>query len=170
MKKVIRLTESDLIRLVKRVIKESDDWSPDDDNEIRNLHKKKVNIFKQGEKDKKIPYVKDYGFDDDSIDRFSQDFDKWKQDSGYKEASDRIDTLSKRRPKTKQHDITPSNRWEIIGQLQNKIKELEAEMPKFDVNSDEDNDSQFKKYRRWEIESGYKDLKNKLQRAINAEI
>ena len=36
-KKVIRLTESDLMRLVKRIIRESDDWSDEDESELSSI-------------------------------------------------------------------------------------------------------------------------------------
>ena len=39
-KRVIRLTESDLIRLVKKVIRESDDWTEDDETELSSVETK----------------------------------------------------------------------------------------------------------------------------------
>jgi hypothetical protein len=66
MKKVIRLTESDLMRLVKRIIRESEEWTDEDSNELSSLESDYDSELK------KAPYLKNY---DGDIDRFAGDFE-----------------------------------------------------------------------------------------------
>jgi len=111
MKKVIRLTESDLIRLVKRVVREQEEWSQDDEDKIKFLGQQRSNLMKKGEN---IPYLKNYAVDgeytDDSYDRFKQDFDKWDEDSGYNELGRQIKSIADRRPKIQEPGITKENK------------------------------------------------------------
>ena len=76
MKKVIRLTESDLVRLVKRVIKEQEDqWNTDKETELFDLRKKSDEFLK----DKNRPRYADY----DDNESFMKDVEDWKESSGY---------------------------------------------------------------------------------------
>jgi hypothetical protein len=73
-KRVIRLTESDLMRLVKRVIKEQE-WSDEDESEFSSIEKE------YNDEIKKIPtYNKSWEDYDDDSEKFMSDFDKidWK--------------------------------------------------------------------------------------------
>jgi IS5 family transposase len=172
MKKVIRLTESDLIRLVKRVIREQNDWSEDDENEIRTLHRMQGDISRKAIEDKTFPFIRDYRVDgeytDDTYDRFNQDFDKWGEESGHNELGRKAKTIADRRPKIKEPGITRENKWEIIGQLQDKLQNLNDEMPRYNPNSDEDFESVKQEYSKWE--SKVNDLKNKIGRIVSTEI
>ena len=48
MKKVIRLTESDLMRLVKRIIREQEEWSDEDESELSSTRSKYDTLTKAG--------------------------------------------------------------------------------------------------------------------------
>jgi hypothetical protein len=86
MKKVIRLTESDLIRLVKRVIKEQEeDWNTDKESELYSLDAK----TKEFHKDKNRPNYADY----DDNESFMKDIEDWAKSSGY---NDHLDKLNSR--------------------------------------------------------------------------
>lgn len=86
MKKVIRLTESDLIRLVKRVIKESEEeWNSDKEGELYSLDAK----TKEFHKDKNRPNWADY----DDNESFMKDVEDWGKSSGY---NDHLDKLNSR--------------------------------------------------------------------------
>jgi hypothetical protein len=71
MKKIIRLTESDLMRIVKRVIREQE-WSDEDEMGLSSLRKSTEDIYKKQPTYKKS-IGKDYGGD---YDRFMSDLDK----------------------------------------------------------------------------------------------
>jgi len=169
MKKVIRLTESDLIRLVKRVVREQEEWSQDDEDKIKFLGQQRSNLMKKGEN---IPYLKNYAVDgeytDDSYDRFKQDFDKWDEDSGYNELGRQIKSIADRRPKIQEPGITKENKWEVIGQLQDKIQKLNNEIPRYDVNSDEDFESVYEKYLKWQ--SKVDSIKDRIGRIMKTNV
>ena len=75
MKKVIRLTESDLIRLVKRVIKEQEDqWNTDKESELYSLDAKTKEFLK----DKNKPRFDNY----DDTESFIKDLEDWQKSSG----------------------------------------------------------------------------------------
>jgi hypothetical protein len=86
MKKVIRLTESDLIRLVKRVIKEQEEeWNTDKESELYSLRDKTKEFLK----DKNRPRFDDY----DDNESFMKDLEDWGKSSGY---NDHLDKLNSR--------------------------------------------------------------------------
>ena len=76
MKRIIRLTESDLTRIVRRVIRESEDesWSDEDQSEWDDIRSKG-------------PYLKDF---DDDISKWEPEFNKWKNNPRYKELGDKM--------------------------------------------------------------------------------
>ena len=72
MKRIIRLTESDLTRIVRRVIRESeDDWSDDEEMEYQDIKSKG-------------PYLK--AFDND-ISKWEPEFEKWRDEPRHRELS-----------------------------------------------------------------------------------
>ena len=101
MKRIIRLTESDLTRIVRRVIREQEDeWSDEEDMEYKELHH-------SGH-----PHLNDYG---DDHDRFSTDAETFrnKRDSNprYQELRSKKMGIHRKKEEDRYNDVV-SNRPE----------------------------------------------------------
>ena len=100
-KRVIRLTESDLIRLVKKVIREQEeeDWSDNDETELSSLDSKYKDIqSRMSNKGKEIQsrYRKDDGEVEQSDD-FYDEFGAMYDDPDYIETNKKRDDLSSKK-------------------------------------------------------------------------
>lgn len=90
MKRIIRLTESDLTRIVRRVIRESEEesWTDEDQSEWDDIRSKG-------------PYLKDF---DNDFSKWQPEFDKWRNNPRYKELGDK---MSRTKYKNSSVDTTP---------------------------------------------------------------
>lgn len=132
MKKIIRLTESDLIRLVKRVIKEQEeDWNSDKENDLYSLEAKRNDFFK----DPNRPNYKDY----DDNESFMKDIKDWEKSSGYNDHLDKLKSMlsSKRAIEKRKDDDRYSN---IVKSRPSNfdIDALNAEYDELDADYDDD--------------------------------
>lgn len=100
MKKVIRLTESDLMRLVKRIIKESEDWSDEDESELSSIGGK-YDQLKKSAMDKAMTAKSKYTKDDGDVDwdSYTDELSSIYDEPEFKSARDRRDDLSIRKGK-----------------------------------------------------------------------
>jgi hypothetical protein len=145
MKKVIRLTESDLMRIVKRVIREQE-WSDDDEMELASLRKSSEDIYKKQPTYRKS-IEKDYGGD---MDKFMSDLEKtdWGSvntakekflskltDKEKKQSDLRYSDIVKNRPS----DYNYNEYKDEYRKLKNELVSVEKEIPNlkdFDNNTD----------------------------------
>lgn len=102
-KKVIRLTESDLMRLVKRIIRESDDWSDEDESELSSISGK-YDQLKKSTMDKAMTARSKYTKDDGDVDwdSYTDELNSIYDEPEYKSVRDRKDDLSMRKSKYKE--------------------------------------------------------------------
>ena len=105
MKRIVRLTESDLTRIVRRVIRENE-WSDEDEMELQDI------------RSKGHPNLRDYGDSethDYDIDRFSSDVEVFrnKRDSNprYQELRSKLDSVNRKKEEDRYSDVV-SNRPE----------------------------------------------------------
>jgi hypothetical protein len=139
MKKVIRLTESDLTRIVRRVIREQE-WSDDDEMEYQNIRKGS-------------PYLKDF---DNDVDLFRPELEKWQNDPRHielknkkqasirKKEEERYSNVVKNRPSDYDRDIYQSE----YDDLNSGFEKWRNNAPKWDETMDNDEWlSKFEKYK-----------------------
>jgi hypothetical protein len=132
MKKVIRLTESDLVRLVKRVIKEQEEeWNSDKEAELYSLDAKTKEFLK----DKNRPNWADY----DDYESLMKDFEDWAKSSGYKDHLDNLNSkLSAKRAIRKRKDDERYSNLVKSRPANFDIDALNAEYDELDAEYDND--------------------------------
>jgi hypothetical protein len=138
MKKVVRLTESDLIRLVKRVIKEQEDqWNTDKESELYSLDAKTKEFLK----DKNKPRFDNY----DDTESFIKDLEDWQKSSGYddhinylksrkdakrairkREDDERYSNLVKNRPADFDADALNAEYGDLDSEYENDVKDWKS--------------------------------------------
>ena len=140
MKRIIRLTESDLTRIVRRVIRESEDesWTDDDQSEWEDIKSKG-------------PYLKDF---DNDFSKWQPEFDKWRDNPRRKELSSKMD-----RTKYKKSTQTPEvSSWSDEEEME--YQDIKSKGPYL-----KDFDNDFSKwqpeYEKWRDNPRRKELSNK---------
>ena len=170
MKKVIRLTESDLIRLVKRVIKEQEeDWNTDKESELYSLDAKTKEFLK----DKNKPRFDNY----DDTESFIKDLEDWQKSSGYddhinylrsrqdakrairkREDDERYSNLVKNRPADFDADALNAEYHGLDSEYENDIKDWKSKYSVDDPDFFDKFDERYapiqaKQDRKWEIQT-----------------
>jgi hypothetical protein len=139
MKRIIRLTESDLTRIVRRIIKESE-WTDEDEMEFQDIRSK-------------APNLRDFDMD---VDLFEPELGKWQNDPRHvelknkkrayreKQEEDRYSNVVKNRPSDYDKDKYQSERDEI----QSQIDDYKSKAPRLnDFDSHEDWESAFETHK-----------------------
>jgi hypothetical protein len=166
MKRIIRLTESDLTRIVRRVIREQEDeWSDEEDKEYKELHH-------SGH-----PHLNDYG---DDFDRFSADAETFrnKRDSNprYQELRSKKMGIHRKKEEDRYNDVV-SNRPEDYdtdayndeyNDLARKIVDREKSFPR--LQKGEDAMAFSNKLKKYTEDPEFRSMKNRaveLKRALD---
>lgn len=174
-KRVIRLTESDLIRLVKKVIREQEEWSDDDETELSSVDTKYKGIKDRmmgKAKDIQTKYTKDgnleYGddfyneigamYDDpDYIETDKRRNDLMGRKSSFREKS-RYDDVVKNRPS----DFDVEKFSSEYDELEPEISNLKKGHPYLKDSSDFDDFAD--KYEKFKSSDAGRSLKSKQDR------
>ena len=148
MKKVIRLTENDLTRIVRRVIKESqeDVWSDEDEKDYQEIGSK-------------APYLKDYNGDED---RWIDDYKSWSNEPKHQELKNKKDNIALNRRKKEAEKN--ANRKVVKGPWSDEdekdYKEMGSKAP-YLKNYGGDTDAWADDYEKWTNEPKHIEIKNK---------
>lgn len=174
MKKVVRLTESDLIRIVKRIIKEQEDWSDDNETEYlssqsrfrdnaNRLERKSKDINLRHSKNGKIDYSDEYY---DEIEQLMDDPDFMDSERKYDDlylkrnkslAKGKYDRLVKNRPSDFDVDSARSE----FDSLDSEIRGFESEYPRL---QGQDYDDFYDKFNEFTASDKYKQMQSKKDR------
>jgi hypothetical protein len=157
MKRIIRLTESDLTRIVRRVIRENE-WSDEEEMEYQDIKSKG-------------PYLKDF---DNDISKWEPEFVKWRDDpkhvelknkkSDYesklraKQEEDRYSNVVKNRPS----DFDADTYQDEYDQLGTKVGDFKKGAP-YLKDFDNDISKWEKSYKKYQDETGINDTNKRRQ-------
>jgi hypothetical protein len=156
MKRIVRLTESDLTRIVRRVIRENEEesWTDVDQSEWDDIRSKG-------------PYLKDF---DNDVSKWEPEFEKWKNNPRYKELMNKKDAHRKKQEEDRYSDVVKNRPSDFdVDAYQSEYDELGTKVDDFKKNApylkDFDNDiskweSSFKKY---QDETGINDTTKRRQ-------
>ena len=160
MKRIIRLTESDLTRIVRRVIRESEDesWSDEDQSEWDDIRSKG-------------PYLKDF---DNDISKWEPEFEKWKNNPRHKELinkkSDYESKLRSKQEEDRYSDVVKNRPSDFdVDTYQDEYDQLETKMGGLNKGlpylKDFDNDiSKWEKsFKKYKDEKGFNDTSKRRQ-------
>jgi hypothetical protein len=153
MKRIVRLTESDLTRIVRRVIRENE-WSDEDEMEYQDIRSKG-------------PYLKDF---DNDISKWEPEFEKWQNDPRHVELMNKKGAHRKKQEEDRYSDVVKNRPSDFdVDAYQSEYDELGTKVDDFKKNApylkDFDNDiskweSSFKKY---QDETGINDTSKRRQ-------
>ena len=153
MKRIVRLTESDLTRIVRRVIRENE-WSDEDEMELQDIRSK-------------APYLNDF---DGDIDLFEPEFEKWRDEPRHMELKNKKRDYRAKQEEDRYSDVVKNRPSDFdVDAYQSEYDELGTKVDDFKKNApylkDFDNDiskweSSFKKY---QDETGINDTSKRRQ-------
>jgi hypothetical protein len=147
MKRIVRLTESDLTRIVRRVIKESE-WTDEDEKEFKDIRSKGPNL-------------RDFDMD---VDLYEPELEKWQNDPRHvelknkkrahrsKQEEDRYSNVVKNRPSDYDRDAYQKE----YDQLGSKIDDYKKNAPY--LKDFEDSDEWERSFKKYEDESNIGDI------------
>ena len=153
MKRIIRLTESDLTRIVRRVIRENE-WSDEDEMELQDIRSKG-------------PYLDDF---DGDISKWEPEFKNWRDNPRHVELKNKKRDYRAKQEEDRYSDVVKNRPSDFdVDDYQSEYDELGTKVDDFKKNApylkDFDNDiskweSSFKKY---QDETGINDTSKRRQ-------
>jgi hypothetical protein len=148
MKRIIRLTESDLTRIVRRVIKESE-WTDEDEMEFQDIRSK-------------APNLRDFDMD---VDLFEPELEKWQNDPRHVELKNKKRAYREKQEDDRYSDVVKNRPSDFdVDTYQSEYDELGTKMGDFKKNAPylkdfEDSDEWQKSYGEYERNTGINDVR-----------